>query len=687
MGKYKWGFENWLPVLIGIFFWWYFYSVSPPFLTTLGQSTQILRLGLTGGNMDLPMFGGLLRLIHSLTFMPLAGYQLGYLLASGLAGAGLGLFYRLLTVMETDTVYRGTKMAYLIKILAVIGLSQTLAYKIQAIWLERYILPLILMLAVILLGHRLYHHRSDKNGLIGISLLMAVGLTSHWAFVGLALLVVAAWYLGPKRLTGRQNWYPLGWLMAVTVSAVSLAYLLGFRPAVVNSYLASPTVGSLLLTYYRSYLADGWQLNSLIEPAKIMMTARWLVSDFIKMIGMGGFLFGLAGLILVYQSPNRVWRYYLLLFGWLAIAPLIGFSGMTGQTLISQWFLVWWLVIWASGWWQVAILVTDRLYRALCLLHRQKPVLLIMSLGWGAVAGAWLFTGRNLPAFVTDETKVMSEVLAQVPQGSVLFCFDPAMCAAVLYTQTEQALGPEVTVVPFDYQPNFYHLPIDNLRPFGYRTYPYMIHEIMATALAAGRPVVSLAPSAQYWQWLGFELGVVHFIPQGNFGQLALATPQDWPAIEPLTLKLMGPSAKAGPVSPIITKLIDNRLVSARVNFLSHRYSQGYEEMNTTAAQVWQLPKAVFENFQVARNEMENLSTNSLFAQAGEIESASLLLTQVPDLITAERYNRAAEFCRGALMLEPFDRTVRQRVAEYYGQMGLTDLMEQEKLNAASIVQ
>ena len=681
--KHKYNFDLTAVLLIWLFFWWYFYSLAPAFLATYGQSTAIVRLGLSGGNLDAPIFGVLLRLIHGLAFLPLAGYHLAYLLSAGLAAGGLGLFYVWLSRVEDGRPYSGSPLSFVMKITAVVMLSQTMSYKVQAVFLERYMLTGVLLVVVWLSTWSLYYKVASRRLWLLYSIALAVGLTMHWIFAVMVLFGTAVWYKKPAAKFRRHMVWPLIWLVGVVAAGCLIALSLPFSTMPPQSYNAPTSLPAMISAYGKSYFVDGWIRETAFNPAFFIATAEWLGGGFIQMIGRWGFVFGLLGMVSLFTGRSVFWRWYVVSFGAAVLVPVLAFSPLTAQPEVVQLFSLLWLLYWVGFIWVFLTAAADRIFRALCVLHRPQKVWYAILLIAGIGISSWLILGRALPVYVVDEEKIITAIIDQLPAKAVLLCFDDSMCASVLYTLAMHPSRSDLTIIPYDYHPDYYVANLEAFRPFQYRQYPYILHEILATALHDEIPVFSLAMSDDYWRFLGFDLGVVHYIPRGDFGELALVTPKDWPDQPPLSVDL--PKNRSGSmlVSPMLIGLIDARVIGAMVDFKSDRYEVGYDAMNTTAAVVWQLPKSEFTQFLSTRAAVENQVRNPLFAKGQVQETADDLLKFVPLYIERGLGNRAAELCRGALMLEPTNKLVRLKVADYYDQLTLTDFARIERANAA----
>jgi hypothetical protein len=276
--------------------------------------------------------------------------------------------------------------------------------------------------------------------------------------------------------------------------------------------------------------------------------------------------------------------------------------------------------------------------------------------------------------YLSFEADEMRKVINQLPEKSLLLCFDDLLCADLIYLSEVEKIGNEVRVVPYYFYPDKYELDLSDYRLFEYNQYPYIIHEIVALGLAdEDTRVFSMGLTDEYYRFLGFNLGFVHYLPLGNYGEVLLTTLNDWPVIERITNETLGLENNSLLENKFVNLLINNRLLNSRTYFLSGRYENGYKEMNATSKVANKLSREDFANFLVSRNYAEQQIKNPLFVDSDKIDSIDTIFEEIPKYIEGGYNGRAADLVRGAIILDPLDKNVRLKAAEFYEEIGLKE--------------
>lgn len=679
----KWWMALWL------FFSWYFYRLSPDYLLTWSNSTDFVRLAYISGNYSSLQFSWLLKFLHSaLIMIPLPAYKASYLIASVLGGLCLAFLYLLFTRLEEYFSFKDRFSSFLLKNTCLFFIASSSHFLMHSVFFERYLPTLVLFLAFLL---SLTSYRSFQNwkGLSLLSVLLVFGIALHWLFLwtGFFLLIV----VGFRELHRGLRPSSFGWIF-LGLLTICLAFFINYGIATSNqsvdhSYLAPITLFEAAVSYGKSYFSDGFQLSlrsfsEAISSGKIALkqitsTFHWF---FLSLAGVGLYR------IFVFSKKIAV---FTLFFGISLTWPFFFFinSGSEAQAFFELSTLPL-LVFYASLSYIAAYFLLSRLKLGLSLLHSPTTARLFVLFLSGIFMIVSLVLGTSKFSFTLNAQALNEELLSQLPAHSLFFCFENLSCSDLLYLVQVENIRSDVLIIPYYYNPATYSLDVSAYQPFGYMDRFYVLHELISTALAnQNNSVYAAGVSSDYYSFLGFDLGLIYYIPLGNYGQLSLSLPLQMPPAPTLGLSEQSIFTKNDTIlNQYAVNLIQNRLLSANTYFQLGLYDLGYKEMNASSIMAKKLIDERFRDFLSSRNNVEQLVKSRMFARTNHLDKVPLLLNEIPLYIAAGYNARAAVLLRGTLLLDPFNTDLRLKASTYYEQMGMYDLAQIEKKNSEVLI-
>lgn len=658
-------------LILGIFFSWYFYHLSPNFLISFASSSDFLRLSQTGGNLAVPQFALLLMTLKFVGFVlyALPPYQLGYLVSSMLGGLTMALLYGVFTHLETRFQLHNRGLTFLLKNACLFYLASNSSFLAQSIFFERYLPLVVFFLGAILLGF-LYRNKSAKSVLLSLFVVSALGVSIHWLFLWMGVIAL---------LFG--NFKKALLVVLSLLAGLLLTFAATNKTAIEHSFLAPTSIPTLATTYMSTYLTDGFSLLPTYTPVKFT-TLRALLADYIaRQIGWGLFALSLVGLY-------RVWCYSkrMALQAVLFIAPFIAQFVLFSQTqsLDTKVFIELSAILPITFFTLLAFLgsyfILERLYLGLSILHSPQTAWIVITttLGGFMIASTALSAYRfTLPE---QPSSTAHRLLSEIPKDSLLVCFSAVNCSDLLYVQQIEKSRSDVTILPYYYNPQTYTLNTSTLRPFGYQNTPQALHEMISVALHNNTAVYAAGVSQEYYSYLGFDLGLIYYVPQGNYGQLVVMLPKTLsqaPVLGELESAVF--TKNKGLLNDYALQLIQNRLLSATTYFQMGNYDYGYQEMNAASVAANTLDPADFTNFLANRNGVEQLVRSRHFVSSDPLAKVPILMREIPRLIENGLTRKAIAYARGALLLDPFNISLRHQISLYYRQMDLLEMALQEE--------
>lgn len=657
----------------------------PDGLASYSHSTEFIGLGAMGGNHYALQHTVLLRILGLVSKLTQERDLISwYVLTSALASGVLSFWYVLLSHLQKQVYKTETWLSFLLKNVAVFGWLGLSTFLLQGVFVERYMLFIFLAFGLLVL--RLSIGKQTHNW---IKSLFVVGLvvvgSMHWAFWWVMLGWVISWIFGrkqPLRLTA----------MSLILLGTALAALsLGFNWILVNknpgnySYVGATTVNEVLQNYTHSFFNDGFSQDFSFNKAGFGELAMKAWDSFYRPTGLILFGFILIGLIRLLRRSGYLFFWAIWLGVGLYGLPLFFFSGLDAKHEAMDLYALIPMFYGMTILWLGMLVFFDRVRLAITSLHGGKPARMGLSIGILLLFSGFLYRGNFVFGEWMDEETLLSPIISQATGKSLIFCFDTHACADLIYLAKVKTNNDELTIVPYFYSPKTYVLDLSAYRPFSYNNYPYTLWEIITTGLHdEGVRLYSFGVSGEYYRFLGFDLGFLHYIPMGNFGELALTTPDILEQAPLLELDDHTPSSQAYK-NPLLSQAIRNRILNAQTYFRSGAYSYGYWEMNAASQIAHLLSSDEFADFLTGRNDAEQQVRNALQLNASKLESIEPILLEIPLYIEAGYPGRVADLIRGALMLSPYDAALRDRVAEYYTEVGLDDLALTERNNALQL--
>lgn len=671
----KFGWSFWLSVL----FFGYFASLMPSDLVNYGWSTDLARIGYVGGNYSAIQFGLLLRIVNILAnLLPFSVIKNSYIIASFLGAITLGMFYKILSKIENSLKIGDEKLGFLLKNLTVVLLATSQSFLLQSRFIERYMLVVLGLEFIVLLIFRM-QKQQQKFGKEHLLLVVAfvLGISYHWLFLW-ALLLIFISHINRKKISVSYLRYLIGTLLLIILGGILSGYLFSFNDFVVHTFEGPKNISDSLRMYGETYFNDGFNQGLVINPKQIFNTFLLLINGLKSVYGIFVAFFGLIGIRILIDKYGRKFRWGLIFLIGIFLWPSLYFSDIKMVSEISELYLLVIVVILSIFSWVGLMFVFNRLLKGLSIIHGKLTSYIFFSLVVGGLLIMSLTTHTKNFKYLNFEASQMKEILNELPEKSLLLCFDDVSCADIIYLSEIEKVGNEVEILPYYFYPKKYQLNLSKYRLFEYKEYPYIIHEIVSLALADDTRVFSMGLTNDYYRFLGFDLGFVHYLPLGNYGEILLTTPSNWPVIESLENETEGLYNNTLLENKFINLLIDNRLLNSRIYFLSGRYESGYEETNITSKIASKLSDEDFSQFLVDRNFAEQHTKNQLFVESSKNDSIDLIFSEIPLYIENGYHGRAADLVRGAIMLTPLDKDVRLKAVDVYQQIGLNELAEFE---------
>lgn len=666
----RWSF--WLSIL----FFWYFLSLVPVDLVSYGWSTDLVRTGHVGGNYSAIQFGFLLKIINVFTnLLPFSVIENSYVLASLLGAITLGVFYKLLSKIEDSLKIGDKKLGFLLKNLMVVLLGTSQSFLLQSRFIERYMLVILGLqcIALLIFKMRKKQHKYSKEHL---SLVVAfiLGISYHWLFLWVLFLILIS-HINIKTISIKYLGSLVSKLLLIILGGVVAGYLFSSNNLVAHTFEGANNIYDSFLMYSKTYLNDGFNQDFKINPKQIIYTFSSLINGLKSVYGIFITFFGLIGIRVLREKFGKKYLWGIIFLVGIFLWPSLLFSDIKIVSEVSELYNLVIIVALSIFSWIGILFVSNRLLMGFSVIHGKINSNLFFSLVVGGLMILSLSINSRDLKYLTFEADQVREILNQLPEKSLMFCFDDLICADLIYMSEIEQVGNEVDVVPYYFHPQQYKLELSDYRLFQYKEYPYIIHEIVASALFDDETrAFSVGLTDEYYRFLGFDLGFVHYLPLGNYGEILLTTPDNWPTIEELIYEVEGLDDNTLLENKYINLLINNRLLNSQTYFLSGRYERGYEEMNTTSKVASRLSEEDFSGFLISRNHVEQHIKNQLFVESNKNDSMDKIFKEIPLYIESGYYGRAADLVRGAIMLNPKDKDIRLKAVDVYQQIGLKEL-------------
>lgn len=614
----------------------------------------------------MPQFTFLLLLLRvaGLLLPSIPLYQLGYLASSLLGGLVMSLLYVLLTYLESYFSLHNRGLAFLLKNACLFYLASTSSFLMQSIFFERY-LPLVALFLGMVLLSILSKNNPSKSILLSLFVACALGISMHWLFLWAGILIL---------LFGHLKKTPL--LILSTLVGLVLTFFATNKIVIEHSFLGPKTFFALLEAYKLTYFTDGFSLVPNFSLTNTITLWSTLTDYIAKQLGWGLFAVSLVGLY-------RLWFYsrkfvlLVVLFVIPFITQFILFSQI--QSTDTKVFIELSAILPITFFTLLAFLgsyfLLERLFQGLSILHSPRTawVVLMTILGGFMFITATFNTIRiTLPGQPTSTTR---RLLSEIRKDSLVLCFSATNCSDLLYVQQIEQRRSDIVILPYYYNPQTYSLNVSSLRPFGYQNTPQAIHEILSVALHNNIAVYASGVSQEYYSYLGFDLGLIYYIPQGNYGQLVVMLPttlSQAPVMGEMESAVF--TKNKGLLNDYALHLIQNRLLSATTYFQMGNYDYGYQEMNAASIAANTLAPADFTNFLANRNGVEQLVRSSHFVPSDPLKKVPLLMKEIPRLIENGLSSKAVAYARGALLLDPFNVSLREQVSSFYRQMNMFEM-------------
>ena len=671
--KTKW--SSWLSVLL----FGYFIILIPSDLVSYGWSTDLVRIGHVGGNYSAIQFGLLLRVINIFTnLLPFSVIKNSYVLASFLGAMALGTFYKILSTIEDFLKIGDKRLGFLLKNLTVILLATSQSFLLQSLFIERYMLVVLGLEIVVLILFRKQKLRDkfDKKHILLTSVLI-LGISYHWLFLWALLLILISQIGNRVGLVKNLVSFVIR-LLLIVLGGIIVGYLLTFNNSVSHAFEGANNISDSFKMYSKTYLSDGFSHNFRINSRQIINTFSKLISGLKSVYGVFVAFFGLIGIRILMEKFRKQSKWGLIFLIGIFLWPSIWFSDIKMISEISELYLLVIVVILSLLSWIGIMFVSNRLLKGLSIIHGQVTSYVFFSLMVGGLMMMSLIVKTNNLEFLNFEASQMKEIVNQLPEKSLILCFDDVLCADLIYLSEIEKVGSEIEVVPYYFHPQKYRLNLSEYRLFEYEEYPYILHEIVSLALANDTRIFSVGLSDDYYRFLGFDLGFVHYLPLGNYGEILLTTPNDWPIVKGLDNDTDGLNKNTLLENKFINLLIRNRILNSQIYFLSGKYEDGYIEMNTTSKIANRLSDKDFSMFLASRNNAEQHIRNQLFVESSKNDSIDKIFKEIPLYIESGYYGRAADLVRGAIMLNPLEKDIRLKAVDVYKQIGLSEIGEFE---------
>ncbi len=281
-----------------------------------------------------------------------------------------------------------------------------------------------------------------------------------------------------------------------------------------------------------------------------------------------------------------------------------------------------------------------------------------------------------------------SNVLTDLPQNSLIACFDDTSCFALMYSQEIEGVRKDITILPLAHQLVDNKLSqIPNFRGFDYKLKPFVITDPLTWNIGK-RPVFVINLPNNYSDTLGNFFGFTFYLPTEYVGELTHQLPNTLPKYdydfshEMLNTHIPEIDKMKIGIKKMIAK---NHQTNALYYLRMDQRNRTIDELNIMNTLLHQISYLDTKDIEANRIIVERGKPFDSYKLGSHSQDVEQIQKNVEQFLSKGKLNYAYKGALGIVTVDPTNVKGRIQLAEIYNRLGDNDLAKIEYQNALKL--